>query len=74
MSQIQVTGTIDRKGFGTGTWALVASSGETYELYEPATELQQKGLKVKVSGTVREDIMTLAMVGPVLQVAHYEML
>ncbi len=74
MNQIQVTGTVDRKGFGTGTWVLVANSGETYELYEPAAELQKKGLKVKVSGTVREDVMTLAMVGPVLQVAHYEVL
>lgn len=71
---IQVTGTVERKGFGSGTWALVSEAGETYELHEAPSELQQAGVKVKVRGQVREDIMTLAMIGPVLQVEHYERL
>lgn len=32
---ITVTGTIERKGLGTGTWAVVADNGETYELKDP---------------------------------------
>lgn len=71
---IKVEGTIERKGFGTGTWALVSSSGETYELHEPAAELKHKGIKVKVEGEIRKDVMTLAMVGPVLAVTRFEVL
>lgn len=72
---INVTGTIERKGLGSGTWALVADNGEQYELYQGAPEeLRKKGLKVKVKGQVREDVMTLAMIGPVLEVQSFEVL
>lgn len=69
---IQVTGTIDRKGFGPGTWALATDKGETYELHQPPKDLQQTGLKVKVEGKVRDDIMTFSMIGPVLEVETFE--
>ena len=69
---IHVEGTIERKGFGPGTWALVSSSGETYELHKAPHELQKAGLQVKVSGKVRDDIMTIAMIGPVLEVEKFE--
>lgn len=69
---IHVTGTIDRKGFGPGTWALDTEKGETYELHEPPKDLQQAGLKVKIEGSVREDIMTFSMIGPVLEVKKFE--
>ncbi len=68
---IQVEGTIERKGFGTGTWALVSSS-ETYELHKAPADLQKAGLKVKLSGQIREDVMTIAMIGPVLEVTSFE--
>jgi hypothetical protein len=68
---IQVEGMIERKGFGAGTWALVSSS-ETYELHKAPAELQKAGLKVKVTGQVREDVMTIAMIGPVLEVKSFE--
>jgi hypothetical protein len=68
---IKVEGTIERKGFGTGTWALVSSS-DTYELHKAPKELQQAGLKVSVEGQIRKDVMTIAMIGPVLEVTHYK--
>lgn len=71
---IQVKGTVERKGFGPGTWALVSADGDTYELYEAPKELQKTGLKVQVSGKVRDDVMTLAMIGPVLEVERYDVL
>jgi hypothetical protein len=71
---ISVTGAIERKGFGFGTWALVTDSGETYELKEPPVELCQNRAKVKVEGRVRDDVMTIAMIGPVLEVISYELL
>ena len=69
---IQVTGKIERKGFGAGTWALVSSSGETYELHQAPRDLQKEGLTVKVHGQIRDDIMTIAMIGPVLEVAEFQ--
>lgn len=68
-----VTGTIEKKGFGFGTWALVADDGTTYELKDPASELQQEGIKVEVQGKIREDVMTMAMIGKVLEVESYEL-
>jgi hypothetical protein len=32
----------------------------------------QSGAKVKVKGQVRDDVMTMAMIGPVLEVKSFE--
>ena len=70
-----VTGTIQRRDIGTGTWALVTDDGTTYEIQRGvAKELLKSGQKVKVQGQIREDIMTLAMIGPVLEVKSFEIL
>jgi hypothetical protein len=71
---INVTGTIEKKNFGFGTWALVTEAGETYELKDPPKELRQAQAKVKVEGSVRDDVMTMAMIGPVLEVKSFEVL
>ncbi|GGA26803.1 hypothetical protein [Okeania sp. KiyG1] len=73
MSSITVSGTVEKKGFGTGTWGLV-TEGETYELKDAPTELCKSDLKVRVTGVVRDDVMTLAMIGPVLEVESFEIL
>lgn len=69
---IHVEGKVERKGFGPGTWALVTSGGETYELHQPPKELQETGLTVKVKGKIRSDVMSFAMIGPVLEVQEFE--
>ncbi|MEZ2227806.1 MULTISPECIES: hypothetical protein [unclassified Microcoleus] len=71
---ITVKGVIERQGFGPGTWALVGEDGETYELKDASSELKKEGLKVRVKGLVRKDIMTFAMIGPVLEVQSFEVL
>ena len=71
---MKITGVIEQQGFGLGTWALVAGSGETYELKDAPPELCQAGITVTVDGTVRNDVMTVAMVGPVLEVTAFERL
>ena len=71
---IQVEGTIERKGFGAGTWALVSTSGEIYELYQSPDQLNKQGLKVKVSAIPRDDVMTVAMIGPVVEVQSFQVL
>ncbi|CDM94666.1 MAG: hypothetical protein P5702_12070 [Limnospira sp. PMC 1291.21] len=70
---ITVEGVVEKKGFGTGTWALV-SAEQTYELKDAPPELQQSGKKAIVQGIIREDVMTLAMIGPVLQVESFQTL
>ena len=67
-------GTIEKKGFGFGTWALVTESGETYELKDPPKELQQSSIKVEIKGRIREDIMTIAMIGPVLEIESFKII
>lgn len=69
---ITVKGVIERQGLGPGTWALVGDDGETYELKDAPSELKKEGLKVSVKGLVRKDIMTFAMIGPVLEVQFFE--
>lgn len=69
-----VTGVIQRKGFGTGTWAIDAEDGKTYELHKPPKDLQKAGLKVKVGGEIRDDVMSFAMVGQILEVKTFELL
>ncbi|MEE3716151.1 hypothetical protein V2H45_05260 [Tumidithrix elongata RA019] len=71
--KIQIKGTIQFHEFGMGAWAVVAESGEQYELMQPApSQLLQAGLSVKITGVLREDIMTMAMIGAVLQVESFE--
>lgn len=71
---ITITGKIERKDIGIGAWALVTQAGETYELKEAPQELCQSQAKVKVTGKVRDDVMTIAAIGPVLEVDSFEVL
>ncbi|BAU10796.1 hypothetical protein LEP3755_12880 [Leptolyngbya sp. NIES-3755] len=69
-----LTGVIQRKGFGTGAWAIDADNGKSYELHNPPKELQEAGLKVKVEGEIRDDVMSFAMIGQILEVKEFEIL
>ncbi|MGG6297308.1 hypothetical protein ACQ4M4_23180 [Leptolyngbya sp. AN02str] len=70
---IHVEGTVQKSTMGAGTWALIGSNGQTYELHQGAPDdLLKDGLKVKVEGKIREDVMTIAMIGPVLEVQKFE--
>lgn len=71
---MKVEGTIERIEMGTGTWALVTTDGMTYELKDAPTQLHQEGLKVCIEGQIRDDIMTFAMIGPVLEVNTFKVL
>jgi hypothetical protein len=70
---ITVTGTIQRRNIGLGAWALVTDEGTTYELPKSTDKsLLISGQKAVVTGQVREDVMTIAMIGPVLEVQSFE--
>lgn len=72
---ITTTGTIQRREIGPGAWALVTDEGVTYEILRGADKnLLKPGQKVKVTGQVREDVMTIAMIGPVVEIKSFEVL
>jgi D-arabinose 5-phosphate isomerase GutQ len=71
---VTVTGMIEKKGLGPGVWALISDSGETYELQKTPTELRKVGLKVTITGETRSDVMTFAMIGPVLEIHSFEVM
>lgn len=71
---IIVTGKIERQDFGFGTWTLVSERGEIYELKDAPPQLCQSQSQVQVTGQIREDMMTLAALGPVLEVTSFEVL
>jgi hypothetical protein len=72
---INVTGTIERKDIGVGAWALVSDDGTTYEILRGASkDLLKPGQKVSVVGQVKEDIMTAATIGPVLEVKSFDVI
>ncbi|AKG20796.1 DUF1344 domain-containing protein [Calothrix sp. 336/3] len=72
---ITVTGTIQHRDLGAGAWALVTDDGKTYEIPRNTDKkLLQPGQKVQVTGKIREDIMTTAMIGSVLEVKDFQIL
>jgi hypothetical protein len=72
---IQIVGTVEYIDIGTGTWALITDTDEQYEIWQPAPEtLLQEGLKVKVTAKVRDDVMTMAAIGDVLEIEDFQRL
>jgi hypothetical protein len=69
---ITVTGKIEKKGFGFGTWALVSEDGTTYELQKLPEALRKNCDRVTLTGQLKPDVMTLAMIGPVLEIESYQ--
>lgn len=69
---MRVRGKIEHKDLGMGTWVLVSENGETYELYNAPTELYESNLKVEIVGKIRDDVMSMAMVGKILEVESFK--
>ena len=70
---ITLDGTVQKSQMGVGTWALLA--GRTYEIYKAQPkEMLEEGKRVRVTGRIRDDVMTIAMIGPVLEVESFEAL
>jgi hypothetical protein len=69
---IAVKGKIEYQDLGMGTWVLISETGETYELHNPPSELCQSDIQVQLTGKIRNDVMTVAMIGPVLEVESFQ--
>jgi hypothetical protein len=70
--KVKLTGQVKWQDIGMGAWSFVSDDGETYELLDPSADLTQSQGKVTVEGVIREDVMTTAMIGPVLEVTTFE--
>ncbi len=71
---ITVTGNVEKQEVGMGTWALVSDEGKTYELRNPPASLCQPQQRVQVTGTIRNDVMSVAMIGEILEVDSFKFL
>ena len=72
---VTITGTIERRNIGLGVWAFVTEDGVTYQIPKSADKnLLKSGQKAKVTGQVRNDLMTTAMIGPVLEVHSFQVM
>ena len=72
---IRITGTIERRDIGIGAWALVSEEGVAYEILKGAdTSLLKTGQKARITGNIRKDVMTIAMIGPALEVQSFEII
>jgi len=73
MSQelLTFTGKVEKRSFGFGVWALVCPDGAVYELQSPPPELCKLAGPVWIQGRILENVMTLAMIGPVLQIEAF---
>jgi len=72
---IQIVGTIEYIDIGTGTWAIATDTDEQYEIWQPApAEILQEGLKVRVTAKIRDDVMTLAAIGDVIEITDFQIL
>jgi hypothetical protein len=69
---IKINGTVKYQDLGVGTWSLVTPN-QTYELKDAPPALRQEGLKVEVEGIIRDDLVTIAMIGPVLEVKSFNL-
>ncbi len=68
---IKVIGKVEYRAIALGAWALLSDQGETYELHNPPAPLRQDGLEVEVEGIIRDDVMTISMIGKILEVRSF---
>ena len=69
---IQIAGTVEYIDIGTGTWAILSDTDEQYEIWQPApVAILQEGLKVTVTAKIRDDIMSMAAIGDVIEIEDF---
>ncbi|MGK7891860.1 MAG: hypothetical protein AB4042_21245 [Leptolyngbyaceae cyanobacterium] len=67
-------GVVERSPLGTGTWSIVGAD-QTVEIFQAQPEeILQEGLRVRVTGRTRPNVMTLAMIGPVFEIDQFQIL
>jgi len=72
-TSVTLIGSVQYVAIGTGAWAIVVAEGESYEIYngEPIA-IQREGAKVTITGFIRDDVMSFAAIGPIVEVISFE--
>jgi len=68
---IKVSGKVEYRAIAVGAWALVTKEGKIYELYNHPQDLKQDGITIEVEGVIRDDVMTISMIGKILEVRSF---
>lgn len=71
---ITITGTVTYKDLEGGFFGLIAEDGKRYLLQKFPNKYRQHGLVVKVTGTLRTDIMTIQQFGTPLEADEVEII
>ncbi|MEN9205922.1 MAG: hypothetical protein Q6J68_03010 [Thermostichales cyanobacterium SZTDM-1c_bins_54] len=68
------TGTVEFLDLEGGVWVLTTPTGQRYQLFRAPRELLKEGLSVTITGQLRQDMLTTAQVGQVLEVSSFRTL
>ena len=68
------TGRVVYRDLEGGVWVLEGDDGTTYQLAGGDRKIKKDGQRVEIQGEVARDTMTIAMMGPVLNVTSYRFL
>ena len=71
---VTITGTVTYKDLEGGFYGLVAEDGKKYTLQKFPNKYLKNGLVVKVTGTLRNDIMTIQQFGTPLEADKVEVI
>ena len=72
---MEIEGKVEYFDIGTGAWGIVTDTDLQYEIYQPAPEaILQEGIKVRVTVKVRDDVMTLAAIGDVVEILEFHII
>lgn len=66
--RLTLRGTLKFHQLGTRFWELITDDGDHYELMGGDPSLYQDGLRVVVTGQIREDLMSIGNIGPIFEV------
>jgi hypothetical protein len=68
---VKLTGRVVYRDLEGGVWVLEGDDGHTYQLDGGDRKIKKDGQRIEVQGDVARGAITLAMVGPVFNVASY---
>jgi cob(I)alamin adenosyltransferase len=68
---VKISGQVKFRDIETGVWVLVGDDGQTYLLDGGDRKIKKDGSRIEADGTVDNDSLTSAMVGPRFVVKSY---
>ncbi len=76
---IKIIGTVEYVDIGTGSWAIASDTDQQtdqqYEIWQPAPpQILKDGLKVSVNAKIRDDVMSMAMLGDIIEILDFQVL